>query len=106
MTNESLHADIGGRVALLLGDRSRDWFAEQLETTAATVSRLLAGKMKWNFDWLEKSAQALGVDVLSLLPGKIEGLTDEETIVVLTLRTRGYSGLAGLALQHLQDRTR
>jgi hypothetical protein len=106
VTQENIHADIGARVASLLGGRARAWFAAQLETTEATVSRLLSGKQKWNFDWLEKAAQALGVTVLSLMLDRIEGLSDEETIAVLTLRTRGYSGLAALALQHLQDRAR
>ena len=106
MTQENLHADIGARVAEVLGHRPRAWFAAQLDTSEATVSRLLSGGQKWNFDWLGKAAHALGVDVFSLLPGRIEGLSDEETIVVLTLRSRGYTGLAALAIQHLQDRAR
>lgn len=106
MTQENLHADIGARVAEVLGNRPRAWFAAQLDTTEATISRLLSGGQKWNFDWLGKAAQALGVDVFSLLPGRIDGLSDEETIVVLTLRSRGYTGLVALAIQHLQDRAR
>lgn len=106
MTHENLHADIGARVAGFLSGRSRTWFAAQLDTTEATVSRLLSGKQKWSFDWLEKASQALGVPIPALITSTIEGLSDEETIAVLTLRTRGYSGLAALALQHLQDRAR
>lgn len=90
----------------MLAGRTRTWFAAQLDTTEATVSRLLSGKQKWSIDWLEKAAQALGVDVPALMLDRIDGLSDEETIAVLTLRTRGYSGLAALALQHLQDRAR
>lgn len=106
MTQENLHADIGARVATLLSGKSRTWFAAQLGTTEATVSRLLAGKQKWSFDWLEKASQALGLSVASLMADRIDGLTDEETIAVLTLRSRGYAGLAALAIQHLQDRAR
>jgi hypothetical protein len=95
---------VADRVAAVLGDRTHLWLADAMGVARPTATRLLKAKMAWTADYIASAAKALGCRMADLMPDSAgAGLTDEESVAVLVLRTQGYKGLASLALAHLAD---
>lgn len=66
------NAVVSARVLACLGDRSQRWLAKGMDTTPATLSRLLAPEgMSWTADYIFRAASALGVTPADLLGGRV-----------------------------------
>jgi transcriptional regulator with XRE-family HTH domain len=47
---------------------SQERLAEEMDTSDATINRIIKGKQNWKQDTLQRAAQALDCDIFDLLP--------------------------------------